>query len=298
MRWFALLFTVPIAVSAPCIPVDRDRIVAADIASTVVVFGQADPELVLGLAPLSGVHRTFSGHELAGIATRNGIRWEGPLEDVCFERRLTPLTADRIRTAIETTLAAAAPPSNDVRIDIVDFARQPVPSGELVFPRSGLTRPSPTAPGAPALWRGILRYTPDRTLSVWASVRMREERPLVIAARQIHYGAAISPDDIVLVRRDLFPFTPHLETALDALGRMARKTIAAGLPITNDVLEVPLDITAGDAVHVVCTNGSARITFDAVARSQGRKGDRILLLNPESHRSFRAFVDGKGSAHR
>jgi flagella basal body P-ring formation protein FlgA len=186
--------------------------------------------------------------------------------------------------------------TNDARIDVVDFTRQPMPSGELAFPRSGLTPPAANG-SAPAFWRGNLRYSPQHTLAVWATVRIHEERPVVIAARQIHYGVPISPEDVALVRRDVFPFTPHLETPADTVGRVARRIIPAGSLISDELLEIPPDIVAGDIVRIVVTDGSARITFDAVARSQGRKGDRILFLNPESLRSFRAFVDGKAHAH-
>jgi hypothetical protein len=50
-------------------------------------------------------------------------------------------------------------------------------------------------------------------------------------------------------------------------------------------------------VHVIASRGFTRITFDAVARSGGNKGNSIVLLNPESKIPFRAIVDGKGQAH-
>ena len=291
MRLLTLLPIIPLAFSAPCAPLDRDRILAADIASQVLPFRGLDPDLVVGPSPLPGTHRTFSGHELAAIAERNGIRLETPAPSICFELLLQPLTPERILAAMQSSLAR-----NEAHIDIVDFTRQPMPSGELAFPRSGLTAPAANG-SAPVFWRGNLRYSPHHTLTVWATVRIHEERPVVIAARQIGYGVPISPEDVALVRRDIFPFTPHIETAADTVGRMARRTVPAGSLISDELLEIPPDIAAGDIVHVVVTDGSARITFDAVAQSQGRKGDRVLLLNPESHHSFRALVDGKAHAH-
>jgi flagella basal body P-ring formation protein FlgA len=107
----------------------------------------------------------------------------------------------------------------------------------------------------------------------------------------------VAADDLAEVERDIFPFTPRLEAKLDALGRVSRKTIPAGALISPELLEVPLDIARGETVHVVAASGAARISFDAVAQSSGRKGDRIVLLNPESHKSFRAVVDGPLCAH-
>lgn len=292
MRLFALLCAGVLACAAPCQPVDRDRIVAADIAERIELFARLDPALPLGLTPLPGARRTFSGRELAAIAKRHDLASGQPLPDVCFERKLAPLTPDGIRAAMEAALGSA-----DAGIEVLDFARQPVPSGELVFLRSGLTPPPAAAPDSPVIWRGSLRYGPQHSLPLWASVRITEQRAVVTAAREIRYGAAISPADIVLVRRNCFPFAPYLDSEAAALGRIARKTIPAGASISNAWLEVPIDVASGDAVRVVAAEGSARITFDAVARSPGRKGDRILLLNPQSGRSFRALVDGKGCAH-
>lgn len=291
MRLLKLLFIIRVAFPAPCAPVDRDRILAADIASQVASFSQLDPELVVGASPLPGTHRTFSARELATMAERSGIHLEGPATNICFERQLRPLTPERILAAMGPSLA-----TNDARIDIIDFTRQTLPSGELAFPRRSLTPPQPNS-NTPAFWRGTLTYSPQHTLSVWATVRIHLERPAVIAARPIRYGALISPEDVALVPRDLFPFTPHLDTLADAVGRIARTTIPVGSLIAETLLEVPHDIAAGDIVHVVVIEGPARITFDTVARSEGRKGDRILLLNPDSHRSFRAVVDGKARAH-
>ena len=291
MRWLILLPVLPLAIAAPCRPVDRDQILAADLEPEVAAFGRLDSHVVIGLAPAPGTHRTFLARELRAIAERNGLSLDGSIPEVCFERALQPLTGDQIRAALRSALG-----SGDTRIELVDFSRQPMPSGELVFALSGL---APRAQGldAPVVWRGSLRYSPQHTLTVWASVRLHQERAVVVAARAIRCGSSIGADDITVVRRDVSPLTAHLETAADALGRITRKAIPAGDVISDTILEIPLDVMAGDIVHVVAFSGDARITFDAVARSQGRKGDRILLLNPESHRSFRALVDGHGRAH-
>jgi flagella basal body P-ring formation protein FlgA len=291
MRLLALLSVIPLAFPAPCVPVDRDQIRMADLASQFLPFSRLDPELAVGLAPVPGAHRTFSGHELTAIAERNGVQLEVPVPNVCFERRLQPLTPERVLSAIQSSLG-----TSDARIEIVDFSRQPLPSGDLAFPHSGLTPPAANA-SAPALWRGTLKYNPQHTVAVWASVRIHEERPVVVATRQIRYGAAIAAEDVALVRRDLFPLTPHIEVETGIVGRIARRTIPAGAVISDELFEIAPDIVAGDTVYVVATNGSARITFEAVARSRGRKGERIVLLNPESHRTFRALVDGKARAH-
>ncbi len=276
----------------PCAIVEGDRILASDIAPHVPLFAELDPNLVAGFAPAPGSHRTFSGGQLRALAERSGISADGIVPGLCFERALATLTPERIQQAMLATLKTTT-----MKIRIVEFSRLPVPSGELEFPRAGLKTPAASHPENPALWRGTVRYSPQHTVAVWARVRIEEERPVVIAVREIRAGAVISPDDFVILRRTIFPFEPHLETASDAVGRTARRTISSGSLISDDLMAIPPDIAPGQIVHVIASHGFTRITFDAVARSGGNKGNSIVLLNPESHLPFRAIVDGKGQAH-
>jgi flagella basal body P-ring formation protein FlgA len=288
------LSIAPVAYCASCTAVTGDRIFAGDIAPQVPAFARLDPKIVVGLSPFPGTRRIVTAHELDAIARRNGAQSEGPPADVCFERALTPLTAEQIRAAIMSSMSNIG--IEDATIEVIDFPRQAIPSGQLEFPRSGLTPLPASRPDGPAFWRGAIRYSPQHTLAIWASVRLSIRQRVITAARGIPSGAVVSVDDLAEVERDIFPFTPRLEAKGDALGRVARKTIPAGALISPALLEVPPDIARGETVHVVATNGAARISFDAVAQSSGRKGDRIVLLNPQSHKSFRAVVDGPSRA--
>ncbi len=286
-----LLSMLPFAWGAPCIQIDRDRILAADLPADAAAFLRLDPGLVIAPSPMPGVRRTFSTRELAALANRGSLPPPALIAGVCFERALAPLTEDRIRAAMASSLREGG-----ARIEILDYSRQPFPSGELAFPLANL-RPPANRSNSPAFWRGSVKYGPRRTIGVWASVRITETRSVVLAAREIHAGSVVVSDDLAIAPRDVFPFAPRLETAADALGRMARKSIPEGSLLSEALLEIPPDIAAGEIVHVVAGVGAARITFDAVARSSGRKGDPIVLVNPESHRTFRALVDEKLRAH-
>src|SRR5260370_41163614 len=103
--------------------------------------------------------------------------------------------------------------------------RQAVPSGQLEFPRSGLIPPAAARPDGPAFWRGVIRYSPQHTLPVWATVRLSIRRHVFTASHEILRGAVLSSTDLTEVERDIFPLTPRLEAQADALGLSARKTI-------------------------------------------------------------------------
>lgn len=294
MRLLALvvlaLSLAPMAFPGTCTAVDRDRILASDLPKE--AYGALDSNLVVGLAPGPGAHRTFTGHELAAIGKLNGVILDAPLPDACFERAVTPLTAARVQTAMQSTLGTAA-----AHIEVVDLMRQPVPSGELDFPRSGLSL-SPSSKGdVPTFWRGTLRYSAQRTMPVWASVRIVEERPVLMATHEIKNRSTILPEDVSIVRVAINPFIPHFEAPENVVGHLARKTIPGGSVMSEMLIAVAPDIEQGETAHISATSGFTSITFDAVARTSGRKGDRVVFLNPESRRTFRALVDGKGTAH-
>lgn len=284
------MFLAPLQ-AANCRAVDREAITAEDLAAHTPAFGGLNPTTLIGPSPLPGAIRTFSSGELAAIAKANGVVLDAAVPGVCFERAAGRLSEGQIIDAMRLAFAG-----RNVVIQIADYLRAALPSGTLEFPESGLSA-SNGAPDSPVLWRGSLRYAPGRTVPVWALVRIYQDYAAVVAAREIPSGTHIAEDDVKVMRRSLSPFTQHFGSIDAVVGRVAKKKIAFDTPLTGSLLDTPLDVMAGDTLLVVAANGQARIKFHAVARSQGRKGDRIVLLNPESNRTFRAIVDGNGQAH-
>ena len=54
------------------------------------------------------------------------------------------------------------------------------------------------------------------------------------------------------------------------------------------------DVVRGEQVSVVVTSGAALLRFQADAASSGRRGDSVLIRNPENGKLFQARGDGKG----
>lgn len=291
MKRLLLITVLPFAHGAPCITVDGDRIVAADLAARVPAFSRIEPSTVVGFTPFPGVARTFSTRELAAIAKRHGVEVAGLIPEVCVLRAAAALTPERIRSAMVSTL-------NDprVHVEVLDFTRAPAPSGDLLFPPANLVPPPVARPEAPSLWRGFIRFSAGRSFAVWARVRIYKEAAVVVAARNIRGGTELTSTDLSLSERRLFPFAHVLESTQGVIGQAARCNIAAGTILSPALLAAPLDIRSGETVRVVSSEGLAQITFEAVALSAGRAGDRIMFRNPQSRLSFPAVVEGKGQA--
>jgi len=292
MKTILLLFTSSVLASAACVPVDEARVVAADLKDVSPLFDTLDPAMPLGFAPLPGTQRILRARDLTRLLQRYGITVApGPnLPDVCIERLVRPIDITSLRAALVFALGV-----EDAEIDILDFSRQLLPAGRLEFHRENLNRPSEASAPAPVVWRGKLVYDQDRSVSVWAQVRISAERTWFAASENIPAGAVIGSKQIQRVTGRQWPDSTAtmLQSEMIA-GKVARRSIAVGERFAPRLLSDPADIQTGDQVHVSVMEGQAWLSLDAVAHSSGRKGDTILVHNPASGRTFRAVVQARG----
>ncbi|HLJ46796.1 MAG TPA: flagellar basal body P-ring formation chaperone FlgA [Bryobacteraceae bacterium] len=291
MRLIWLFAASVVSSIAACRAVDGDFILARDVAMDVIAFGVLEPDLHIGFAPLPGTRRTFTGQELAAFAKGRDIPVEALIPSICFERAVQPLSADPLQKALEAGLNLPG-----ASIEIVDYSRDPVPSGQLDFPRSGLGTPSRYEPDTPIIWRGRLKYAQHSTIAVWVKVRISLMCQAVVATRLLNRRTIVSADDVQIVRRNLYPFAPRLDSLNQVLGRTIRRTTRAGMLLSNDLLEDPPEVRKGETVLVSSTSGAATVSFTATALTNGWRGESIALVNPQNHRVMKAIVTGSGNA--
>ncbi len=282
-----LTLTLALAQTASgCRAVAGERILAADLAAEIEAFSAAPPATEIALTPAPGARRLFRPAEIQRQAERLGVRLDNPRQ-ACFERQLNPLNPDRVRAAIEEALAG-----EKVQLELVDYPRVPAPEGTIEFPRIGLSRPTA---GAPAIWRGRIRYGAGRTYPVWARVRLRVERVHVVARRALAAGRPIEADAIEVRTSEGFPFEEAAPASIaEVAGRSPRRAIPAGQPIEARNLVAPREVEAGASVKVEARAGLARIAIEARAESSGRAGDKVVVRNPATGKRFRAVVLAKG----
>jgi flagella basal body P-ring formation protein FlgA len=277
---------------AECVAITGDDIHARDLARAVPAFSAADPDQVLGRTPAAGVRRIFTARDLMAAARLAGIGTpEPPKGGACFERAVHPLTEEDLRVAM-----AAAFPGMFVQIAITDFSRYPVPEGHLLFPLSGLGTPPPAHPETPVVWRGKVAPEGGRSTEIWARVRIVGMNSACVALTDIHAGNRIGENQVRMTRVSGFPLRsgPRVEDIGDVAGRIAKRSIAAGQEILPQMLDEVREIRAGDRVQVLADCGNARVSLEAVALGDGRKGETIVVRNPVTHSAFRAIVQARG----
>lgn len=290
MKLALILMNVAVMLGADCVPIAHDKIVARDLAGVIPVFGSLDPETMIGFAPFPGVQRVLSSRELLMLARRQGLETEGTIPSICVQRAVRPIDRGEMNAALVAALGVA-----DANLNLLGFSNQLVPAGHLEFAIAGLNKPPTDAPDTPVIWRGRLVYDGNRSLAVWAKVRITVQRSAVVAAERIPAGTAIRPDQLKLNETVQFPFSePYLDSISKAAGRVARQNLPAGQRIAPASLAEPTQILQGERVHVRVVDGQATLSLEAFAQSAGTKGDVIVLRNPATGKSFRGVVEDKG----
>ena len=240
---------------------------------------------------MPGARRLLTGYDLASIARRNGLAFapEHPFPNACVERSAEPIPPQRISEAL---LAALGVPG--AKLELLDYSRQPFPSGRLQFPRAGLSSPPLGNPAVPVIWRGRLCYDAARSMVVWARIRVVVERTSWIAAENLRPGLPVRREQIHRVSSEQFPFGPESPAEQDIIGKTPRQAILTGGRILAAALDEPEAVGRGDTVLVNVIDGATHLSFEARALASGRKGSIVAIRNPVSGATFRGVVQDKG----
>jgi flagella basal body P-ring formation protein FlgA len=283
------MMTLPflLAVSSPagCLAIDTETVLARDIAAIVPAFATVPGDFLLGFVATSGAPRIFKGIELERLAKNRGVELKG-LPDLCISRRTFIPQPDQIRTAM---LAGLGIPG--AKIEILSTSDRSVPSGELVFPRTGLQ------PGlkSEVMWGGYVRVGENGKFPVWARARVTATMTRVVATTNIPAGKPIQKDQVRLEACEDSPLDEVTARNLDeVLGYAATTSLKNGVPIRKTQLEHPADVSRGDLVKVEVFAGSAHLVTEGRAETAGVKGASILIRNPASGKDYWAQVTGKG----
>lgn len=285
----ALAALVWLASAGPdCLVVEGQYILARELATAVAAFAQLPADARLGYAPAPGVRRTITATELARLAARHNLQIEG--RAICVERAAEKLTPGRLLAALRAALGR-----DDARIELVDYSRYPLPPGELEFPRAGLAAPPAGAPAGILLWRGRLRFDGNRSLPVWARVRISAPGRRLVAAANLAPDKPIEASQLRLEEAEWFPFAEQPLDAIEAaVGKLPRRWIRAGSALYARMLAPPKEVERGAEVEVEVASGGAQLRFSARAESAGRAGDVIVVRSPLNGKRIAARVEGPG----
>lgn len=117
--------------------------------------------------------------------------------------------------------------------------------------------------------------------------------PVFVAAGEIRANEVIGESDI---RRQIMPwkflhpgFVPLTKDQI--VGRRSRVRLNSGAALFSQVLDEPLAVRVGETVSLTLQSGpGVLIRSRAVAKSNGKIGERIHVLNPQTKKQVEALV--------
>lgn len=276
-----------------CTALDGERIFARDLAGAIPSFLAAKPETEFGPSPSPGVKRIFSRAQLTRFAAAAEIPPENLPELLCVERRQAVLDPAVVLASIADA-ARAVFPDEELRVEILDYLRYPLPPGVLSFRRQGVLGGSSKKLDAPVLWRGSLTTESKRTLPVWAKATVLVKRHCWIAKMELAAGVEPGKEQFERSEQWLNPFSAAADCAdlLDKKVRLRRSLKPGQLLFRSDLAFTP-PVRRGEIVQASIEIASATLSFDAVSEMDGLDGQSVFIKR--KGRRLRARVTGAGA---
>jgi len=134
---------------------------------------------------------------------------------------------------------------------------------------------------------------PRRTFWVVAQISIRAR--VVLAARRLAFGSAIGAEDVIEETTLLSdPRQVYLRSSSEALGRLLRRPLSPGDPLTRESVTEPLLVRSGDSVRLTLERGLVRLAARGRAEQNGRIHEVIRVRNLDFSSTVLARITGRG----
>lgn len=130
-----------------------------------------------------------------------------------------------------------------------------------------------------------------QTVPVWFAVTVR--MPVWVAQRPISPKQEVPRESVAQDVRDIAGLASDPLTATSLHGLRAARKLSSGKIITTEDVEPIPAVSKGEVITVYASYGTVRLQVKAVALTDGRLSQQIVVKNPGSGESFRATVIGK-----
>lgn len=136
---------------------------------------------------------------------------------------------------------------------------------------------------------------PSAGWRLYVPVRVQRFAPVLVLTRAVTAGTPLDAGLVAVERRDVARLTAGtLADPTQAVGRVARRPLAAGSVLSPQDLTSPRAVRRGDAVTLVARNGAIEVR--AAGRALGEAGidDRVTVENLTSRRIIQGIVRANG----
>ncbi|GAN80063.1 flagellar basal body P-ring formation chaperone FlgA [Acidocella aminolytica] len=132
--------------------------------------------------------------------------------------------------------------------------------------------------------------------TLYVTVTLAQSEAVVVAAKPVNAGQTITAADLMVKQLPVQSFAGRqvFSNPTQIEGASALMSLGTGMIITQNDVQSPLVVKAGQLVTVHVYSGGVELSLDAVADQPGHVGDTILLTNHSSGRRFSAQVTATG----
>ena len=279
------VFSMDWAFSQECVTVDGEWITARDLSHRIPHFATEDPELRLTRAPFPGARRLLVPASLPGGSSDS-------IEPFCVERQMRSYLHEEFSEAIRQSLARKE--AKEIRFELLDYDRSPLPSGKLEFLVQALPPVIQAHTDNAVLWRGKLYYSESRSVPVWARLRLWIESDVCVLTHDVARGADLKESDCQITATKYPPFSPAPVRDPAMLERTtAARRMTSHEPIYQALLVRKPDVELGKLVELRVINGGTQLKFQAKAAGSAHTGESVAVTNPSNGKRLEGKVVGK-----
>ncbi|MGD9975947.1 MAG: flagellar basal body P-ring formation chaperone FlgA [Desulfatirhabdiaceae bacterium] len=130
---------------------------------------------------------------------------------------------------------------------------------------------------------------------IWVTARITVKTDVVVIQKPLHRKQLIQEEHIDIIEMDMAELpSNHISSPEEVIGKRALRTINPKEILRTDMIELPPLIKRNDMVTIVAESGSLRITARGEAKENGRRGERVKVVNLDSSKEiFARILDSK-----
>lgn len=260
------------------------------------LFDDAGPNAarVLGPGPAPGSRIVVEAPQLAAIARQFDVDWRpaSPADRAVLDRPGRLLPRKDVMAALRTALTNAGAPT-DADIELPGYS--PPLVAEQAHPQTVVDQLDYDS--SSGHFSGLLEVVgtdmPGVTMRLTGTLEAMADLP--VPTHLLPAGSVIGPDDLQIARVHAeLARGEVVQTAAQAIGLAVRHQVNAGQPLPLAALTRPLAVRNGARVTMELQEAGLSLLAEGQAMGSGSIGDRIQVLNPNSHAVVEADVIAPG----
>jgi flagella basal body P-ring formation protein FlgA len=129
----------------------------------------------------------------------------------------------------------------------------------------------------------ILRAGVQKVQEVRLQARVEIYADVVVARNYLRRHQVVEEKDVQVVNRNIAPLPPDIVTDLEeVVGKRMTLSLNTQEVLRKSMVEVPPLVKKGDRVTLLVENAVFRISCAGEVKEEGRRGDRVKVVNVSS----------------